>query len=346
MSEAVYSSTDSFIHCSLSAMASSKRAIYAAILGNFAIAVTKFFGAAVSGSSTMLAEGIHSLVDTGNGGLLLLGIRRSKRPPDEQHPYGYGKSLYFYTLIVAVLIFGLGGGISLYEGILHTIHPTHGGPTGASILGITVSGLTLNTIVLGAAIVFEGAAFRTAWQEFRKIRGDRGLIEAIRSSKDPTTFTVLFEDSAAMAGLVVALISVHLTEALHMPIIDGIGSIVIGLILCGVASFLVWESKKLLLGESASPEIRASLRRIADTHPDVEAVLRTMTLQMGPNTVVLNMDLQFKGGRTAEKIATAINQIEREIRNDHSEVRFVFLEAGNITGRPNSNAAGPTLGSS
>jgi len=314
-------------------MASSKKAIYAAILGNFAIAVTKFLGAAVSGSSAMLTEGIHSLVDTGNGGLLLFGIRRSKRPPDEQHPYGYGKSLYFYALIVAVLIFGLGGGISLYEGILHTLDPGHGGPTGATVLGITISGLMLNTVVLVAAIVFECAAFRTAWQEFNKMRGDRGLIEAIRSSKDPTTFTVLFEDSAAIAGLVVALISVHLAEALHMPIIDGIGSILIGLILCGVASLLVWESKKLLLGEAADPKVRADLRRIVRANDGVEDIPRMMTLHMGPNTLVLNMDLKFDEGLDAEAVAAAIDRVERQVREEHSAMRYVFIEAESLTGR-------------
>ena len=314
-------------------MASSKKAIYAAILGNFAIAVTKFLGAAVSGSSAMLAEGIHSLVDTGNGGLLLLGIRRSKHPPDEQHPYGYGKSLYFYALIVAVLIFGLGGGISLYEGILHTLDPGHGGPTGATIFGLTVSGLTLNTVVLVAAIVFEGAAFRTALQEFNKQRGDRGLIAAIKASKDPTTFTVLFEDSAAIAGLVVALVSVHLTEALHMPIIDGIGSIVIGLILCGVASFLVWESKKLLVGEAADPDMRESIRALAREDDAVAEVVRMMTLHMGPNTLVLNMDLTFDDALDAEAVAAAVDRVEGTIREAHPEVRYIFLEAESLTGR-------------
>ncbi len=326
-------------------MASSKKAIYAAILGNFAIAVTKFLGAAVSGSSAMLTEGIHSLVDTGNGGLLLLGLRRSKRPPDEQHPYGYGKSLYFYALIVAVLIFGLGGGVSLYEGILHTLDPGHGGPTGATMFGVTVSGLTLNSIVLVAAIVFEAGAFRTAWIEFNKVRGDRGLFEAIRSSKDPTTFTVLFEDSAAMAGLVVALVSVHLTEALHMPIIDGIGSIVIGLILCVVASVLVWESKKLLLGEAADPEVRTDIRRIARADEGVEDVVRMMTLHMGPNALVLNVDLKFDENLDAEAVATAIDRVERKIREDHPEVRFMFLEAESLTGRRTAeNGSGQPAG--
>jgi cation diffusion facilitator family transporter len=313
-------------------MASSKKAIYAAILGNFAIAVTKFLGAAVSGSSAMLTEGIHSLVDTGNGGLLLLGIRRSKRPPDDQHPYGYGQSLYFYVLIVAVLIFGLGGGVSLYEGIVHTLDPGHGGPTGATFLGITISGLTLNTVVLVAAILFEAGAFWTAWTEFNKVRGDRGLFEAIQSSKDPTTFTVLFEDSAAMAGLVVALVSVHLTEALHMPIIDGIGSIIIGLILCGVASFLVWESKKLLIGEAADPEVRADVRGIAREVEGVDDVQHMMTLHMGPNTLVLNMDLTFKKTLNAEEVAEAVNWVEKQIQEEHPEVRFIFIEAKSLTG--------------
>jgi cation diffusion facilitator family transporter len=322
-------------------MASSKKAIYAAIIGNFAIAVTKFLGAAVSGSSAMLAEGIHSLVDTGNGGLLLLGIRRSKRPPDDRHPYGYGKSLYFYALIVAVLIFGLGGGISLYEGILHTLDPGHGGPTGATLLGITVSGLTLNTVVLVSAIVFEAGAFWTAWQEFNKVRGDRGLLEAIRSSKDPTTFTVLFEDSAAMAGLIVALVSVHLTEALQMPVIDGIGSIIIGLILCGVASFLVWESKKLLLGEAADPEVRDGIRGIARADAGVADVERMMTLHMGPNTLVLNMDLRFDDALGAEEMAAAIDRVEKTIRREHPEVRFVFIEAESLTGRRAPDPASP-----
>lgn len=314
-------------------MASSKKAIYAAIIGNFAIAVTKFLGAAVSGSSAMLAEGIHSLVDTGNGGLLLLGIRRSKRPPDEQHPYGYGKSLYFYALIVAVLIFGLGGGISLYEGILHTLDPGHGGPTGATLFGVTISGLTLNTVVLVSAIVFEAGAFRTAWLEFNKVRGDRGLLEAIRSSKDPTTFTVLFEDSAAMAGLIVALLGVHLTEALHMPVLDGVASIVIGLILCAVASFLVWESKKLLLGEAADPEVRARIRHIVEQNSEVEEVVRMMTLHMGPNALVLNLDLRFDPALEAEQMAGAIDRMERAIREDQSEVRYIFIEAESLTGK-------------
>jgi cation diffusion facilitator family transporter len=311
-------------------MASSKKAIYAAIIGNFAIAVTKFLGAAVSGSSAMLAEGIHSLVDTGNGGLLLLGIRRSKRPPDERHPYGYGKSLYFYTLVVAVLIFGLGGGISLYEGLLHTLDPGHGGSTSATVFGVTIGGLTLNTLVLGAAIVFEGFALRTALQEFNKQRGDAPFFEAIVTSKDPTTFTVVFEDTAAMAGLVVALVGVHLAEALHMPVIDGIASMVIGVILCGVALFLIWESKKLLIGEAATPALRSSLHRLAQDNADVEAVERLLTMHMGPHSLLLNMDLSFRSGLDAEDMEKAVERLEKTIRRQHPRVQYIFIEADAI----------------
>jgi len=322
-------------------MASSKKAIYAAIAGNFAIAVTKFIGAAVSGSSAMFSEGIHSLVDTGNGGLLLLGIRRSQRPPDEAHPYGYGKSLYFYTLIVAVLIFGLGGGFSMYEGILHTLDPGHGGPGSATVFGITISGLTLNTLVLVAAIGFEALAFRTAWQEFTKQRGDEGFFQAIRTSKDPTTFTVLFEDSAAMAGLIVALIGVHLASALHLPIIDGIASILIGLILFGTASFLVWESKQLLIGEAADPETRASMRELARDVEGVEEVGRIMTVHMGPYTLVLNMEIAFQPDLSAEGVEQAVDHMEQAIRTEHEHVKYIFVEAESLAQRK-TGRAGPT----
>lgn len=314
-------------------MASSKKAIYAAIAGNGAIAVTKFIGAAISGSSAMLAEGIHSLVDTGNGGLLLLGIRRSQRPPDDDHPYGYGKTLYFYALIVAVLIFGLGGGISLYEGILHTLHPAAPATGGATIFGITLSGLMLNTLVLSAAIVFEAGAFWAAWTEFNAMRGDKPLFEAIRTSKDPTTFTVLFEDSAAIAGLVVALVGVHMAHALQMPIFDGIASIFIGLILCSVAGVLVWESKKLIIGEAADPGLRADVRDIAASDPSVDTVGRVLTLHMGPQTLILNMDLQFAPSLNAAEVETAVDRIEKTVRKAHSEVSYIFLEAESLGSR-------------
>ncbi len=320
-------------------MASSKRAIYAAIAGNSAIAVTKFIGAAISGSSAMLAEGIHSLVDTGNGGLLLLGIKRSQRPADANHPFGYGKSLYFYTLIVAVLIFGLGGGFSMYEGLIHVLEPGHGGTGTVTVAGITMSGLTLNTIVLGAATVFEGLALRTAMQEFNKERGSKPLLQAIRESKDPTTFTVLFEDTAAMAGLIVALVGVHLASALQMPVIDGAASIIIGLILCGVAVFLVWESKQLLIGEAADPEIRRGVEAIAEEDPDVDRVGRILTVHMGPHTLVLNMDLEFRDDLKSDDVERVIDRMEKKIRERHSAVKYIFVEAESLAKRAKTGQA-------
>jgi cation diffusion facilitator family transporter len=326
-------------------MASSKKAIYAAIIGNFAIAVTKFLGAAVSGSSAMLAEGIHSLVDTGNGGLLLLGIRRSKRPPDDSHPYGYGKVVYFYALIVAILIFGLGGGISIYEGILHTLHaPATFEETSSTVFGVTLSGLAINSIVLVSAIVFEGWAFWTALKEFNSYRGDTGWWTAIKTSKDPTIFTVLFEDSAAMAGLVVALVGVHLAHAFDAPILDGIASIIIGLILCGVASLLVWESKGLLIGESADPEIERDARRLAEEHAAVEHVTRAMTMQIGPETVLLTLDIDFVDDLSADDVEHAIDEVEAAVREAHPSVTHIFIEVESLRRRKKPGVAPDTSG--
>src|SRR4051794_25529644 len=201
------------------AAATSKAAVYAAIAGNLAIAVTKFIAAFVTGSSAMLSEGIHSVVDTGNGLLLLLGIRRSRKPPDPNHPFGHGKELYFWTLIVAILIFAVGGGMSLYEGLVHLRHPSE------------LKDPTWNYLVLAVAAAVEGFAWSVAYRHLRKSGGRRNLWSAIRASKDPTTFTVLFEDSAALLGLLVAFLGVYLGHRLHNPYLDGAASVVIGVIL-------------------------------------------------------------------------------------------------------------------
>ena len=314
-------------------MASSKKAIYAAIVGNFAIAVTKFIGSAISGSSAMLTEGIHSLVDTGNGGLLLLGIRRSKQPADETHPFGYGKELYFWTLIVAVLIFAVGGGISIYEGIKHALHPAAMETQMISLLGLTFSAVTLNYMVLSLAIVFEGFAGWTALTEFSRLKGEQSYWQAIRTSKDPTTFTVLFEDSAAMAGLLVALLGVFLSHELGMPVLDGIASIAIGVILCAVAVFLVYESKGLLVGEAADPVVRESVRRIAREDPDVTSVERVMTMHFGPYSVLLTLEVYFREGSTADDVEAAVDRIERKIYEAHEDVQHILIEAESLAAR-------------
>ena len=297
-------------------MASGKKAVYAAIVGNFAIAVTKFVAAGISGSSAMLAEGIHSLVDTGNGGLLLLGMKRSRRPPTRQHPFGYGKDLYFYTLIVAVLIFGVGGGISIYEGILHVSHPSEMGDP------------TLSYIVLSVAIVFEASVWLVAWREFRAISRGRGFWAEIKASKDPTTFTVLFEDTAALLGLVFALTGIFFAQTLDMPVLDGVASICIGVLLCVVASLLIIESKGLLLGESVDPEVRESVHRLSRSDPAVLDVVRIMSMHVGPDDVVLNLDLQFRESLTVAEIEEAVDRLDAALRKEHPEIRYVTIEAG------------------
>src|ERR1041384_2476071 len=228
----------------------SKVAIFAAIAANFAIAITKFVAAFFSGSSAMLSEAIHSLVDTGNGALLLVGLRQSQKPPDDTHPFGHGKELYFWPLIVAILVFSLGGGMSVYEGITHLVHPHHGDPT-------------WSYVVLGLAFAFESVSAFLAYRAFRKELKGAGVLETIKRSKDPTTFTVLFEDSAALAGLIVAFLGILLGDLLENPYLDGIASIVIGAILATVAVFLAYETKGLLIGEGVDPQTLASVRSIA-----------------------------------------------------------------------------------
>lgn len=309
--------------------ASSRTAIFAAIAGNFAIAVTKFIAAGITGSSAMLTEGIHSLVDTGNGGLLLLGIRRSRRPADPEHPFGYGKELYFYTLMVAVLIFALGGGVSIYEGIQHVLHAD----------AVEMEDPTINYVVIGLAVLFEGFAWGTALKGFMQVKGKRTAWETVRTSKDPTLFAVLFEDSAALAGLVVAFLGIYLGHALEMPVLDGVASIIIGVILCVVALFLLRETKGLLLGESVDPEVLADIRGVIEADPAVEHVGRVMTMHMGPSDVLLNLDLQFDRTLDARAVEAAVDRLEEHIRAHHAEVRHIFIEAealrrGRRNGRP------------
>jgi cation diffusion facilitator family transporter len=289
--------------------------VYAAIAGNLAIAVTKFAAAAITGSSGMLSEGVHSLVDTGNGGLLLLGMRLSRRPPDAQHPFGYGHDLYFWTLLVAVLVFGLGGGVSFYEGVLHCISPHH--------IGHPVA----NYIVLGIAFVFEGISWAFAWRAFRTTRGPHGLLATIQRSKDPTTFMVLCEDSAALLGLVVAALGIWLSTALGSPYFDAAASIAIGLLLAAVALLLIHESRHLLIGESARGAVVDSIHDIAAGDEALVDVQPPLTLQLAPDEILVALDVQFRPELKAGEIAAATARIEAAIRTQHPKARHIFVEA-------------------
>jgi len=296
--------------------AESKQAVTAAIVGNAAIAAIKFVAGTMTGSSAMISEGIHSLVDTGNGGLLFHGLRRSARAADANHPFGHGMEVYFWSLIVAVSIFGIGGGMSIYEGIVHMRHPS------------PLVGPTINYIVLTVAVVFESFSFGVAWKAFRKYKGTRGTLTAIHLGKDPSLFTVLFEDTAALFGLVVAFVGIFVSHWLQEPIIDGLASVVIGFILVSTAGWLAYESKSLLVGEAADPELVTAIREIALADPVVTGLGAVLTMHLGPEDVLLNIEVQFASGLSAEKIHAAVRRIENLIREPYPEVKRIFIEVG------------------
>jgi cation diffusion facilitator family transporter len=290
-------------------------AALAALLGNLAIACVKFVAAGVTGSSAMVAEGIHSLVDTGNGALILIGLRRSQRGPDPQHPFGHGKELYFWTVVVAVMVFAVGGGMSVYEGILHLLRPR------------TMENVRWNYLVLGLAALIEGASWIVAARQFARRRDGQGIWTAIRRSKDPSLVAILFEDSAALLGLVVAALGVFLGSRLENPYFDGGASIVIGLILMTVGVLLARETLSLLVGESPPAQTMASLRRIALAEPAVARVGQAMAVHFGPEEVVLNLELFFHPAQSMAEVAAAVDRVERRIRATHPEMRYVFLGA-------------------
>ena len=294
---------------------SSKKVIIAALVGNSLIAVTKFVAATLTGSSAMLSEGIHSAVDTGNGLLLLYGLKQAKKPPDEQFPFGHGKEVYFWCFIVAILIFAVGAGISVYEGVIHLLHPA------------SIDNPTVNYVVLGLAMIFEGAAWYFALHEFRKAKGNWGYMEAVQRGKDPTLFVVLFEDSAALLGLVVAFAGVALTDFTGMGMFDGLASILIGIILGGTAIWLAHETKGLLIGESANANVIAGIRGIAGSPPEVEHVNEVLTMHMGPDFILLNLSVEFIGEITATGIEQTVRRIERDVKKAYPEVKRVFIEA-------------------
>jgi cation diffusion facilitator family transporter len=297
------------------ARSSSKIVIYAALGGNLLVAATKFIAAALTGSAAMLSEAIHSTVDSGNQLLLLLGISRAARPANARHPFGHGLQLYFWTFVVAVLIFGVGAGVSLIEGVskIRVPHP--------------VEDPWINYTVLALALVFEGGVWIVALRAFQRAKGALGWINAVRQSKDPTVFTVLFEDTAAMLGLLVALIGLALGQLLDMPVLDGVASLVIGVILTGTAAFLAFECQSLLTGEGVSPEVQASIQTIAAAEPAVARPNEILTMHFGPEDVLVALSLDFRDSGTAAEVEQAVTRIERRIKAAHPEVKRVFIEA-------------------
>jgi cation diffusion facilitator family transporter len=295
--------------------ASSKKVIYAALAGNSLIAVTKFIAATVTGSSAMFSEGIHSLVDTGNQVLLLHGMRKSRKPPCDRFPFGHGKEIYFWSFAVAILIFAVGSGVSLYEGIIHTIHPE---PMGNPMV---------NYVVLGLAMLFEGAAWYFAFTEFSRAKGKWGYIEAVKRGKDPTMFVVLFEDSAAMLGIVVAFLGVLLVDLTGILIFDGIASIIIGLILGGTAVWLAYETKGLLIGESANKMVIEGIREIILQYDGIDNINELLTMHMGPDFILVNVSIDFRDDIPASDLEKMIAGMDTQIKERFPTVKRIFVEA-------------------
>ena len=305
----------------MTTQSNSKIAVFAAIAANLIIAIIKFIAAALSGSSAMIAEGIHSLVDTGNGLLVLLGMKRAKQPADETHPFGYGKSLYFWTNIVAISIFGIGGGMSLYEGISHIRHVAPGGEMGDP---------TAAYIVLGISLLFEGGSFTVAIRQFLHAKGKVGAWQYIKRSKDPSLYAIVFEDSAAMLGLLFAFLGIFFGHLLNNPYLDGIASIAIGLLLMSVAWILASRTSGLLVGEGVSPEELADIRRRVESDPAVERAGDILTMYMGPHDLLVNMGVCFVKGTTAEEMHEAIRRIESDLQKAYPETNRVYIEAESL----------------
>ena len=307
----------------MSAPTASTRTLVVALLANLGIAVSKFIAAAITGSSAMLTEGVHSVVDSTNQLLLMWGRRAAKRRPDRLHPFGYGRELYFWSFVVAVLVFALGAGVSIYEGIIHIAHPEH-----------AVSPV-IAYVVLLIAFLLEGWSTLEAYRDFNAARGNLGWLEAIRRSKDPPSFIVLLENGAAMAGIIAAAIGLALSQVTGNPFFDGAASIVIGVILGFTAALLAYESKGLLIGEAADPELVESLRALAGGMPGVVGVGYVLTVHSSPDQITVMMNVDFDDAIPAAEVERTVCAVEREAQQRWPQVRRLFV-------RPMEGAASQT----
>ena len=296
----------------------STKVVLIALACNFGIAVSKFAAAAYTGSSAMLSEAIHSLVDTSNQALLFHGIKRSARPPDARHPFGYAKELYFWSFVVAILLFSLGSGVSIYEGIEKLLHPH------------PISNPEVNYMVLGFALALESVSTWQALKAFNATRNGERALTALRRSKDPAMFTVLLEDVAALAGLAVALAGIAAAHLAGLEWADGVASVIIGLILASVAAFLAIEIKSLLVGEAAAPEVVASIRALLAAEGGkigpVRSINEIRTMQLGPHDVIVAASVDMADDATAADVEAANTRLDRAIKARHPEVKFLYIE--------------------
>jgi cation diffusion facilitator family transporter len=291
----------------------SPTAIYASIAANVGIAATKFTAAAFTGSSAMVAEGVHSLVDTADGLLLLLGRRQARRPPSPEHPFGHGRELYFWTLIVAILFFALGGGMSVYEGVTHILYPQ------------PIRNPAWNYAVLAFAALFDGSSFVIGFRQFRAAAGSRGFWAAIREGKDPSLFAVVLEDIADMAGIALAFLGVFLGHLLNNPYLDGAASIGVGLVMTAVAVVMIVESKALLIGERADASVVECITAAASGVREAD-VRRIRTMQLAPDEVLVTLDVTFAHGLSRAQVLETIERLERRIRAASPDRLWLYLE--------------------
>jgi cation diffusion facilitator family transporter len=292
--------------------------VYAALAANLGVCLAKFIAAGASGSSSLLSEAIHSLADSGNELLLLLGLRRSKKPPDREHPYGYGKELYFWSLIVALVLFALGGGTSIYQGVERLLHPR------------PLRDKWADYAVIAAAFVFESSSLFFALRKLRAAYPGDSIFRAIVRSKDPSVFTVVAEDLAAILGLLAAFLGILLSDLFHAPWCDALGSLAVGVILALVAVFLASESRQLLVGESGSQRLIDDVRRLTREQPHVKRVGEALSMQLGPDEVLLNLDVEFSPEMSGSEVPEAIRRLEERIRAEHPEITRIFVEASSL----------------
>ncbi|HEX5551629.1 MAG TPA: cation diffusion facilitator family transporter [Chitinophagaceae bacterium] len=296
----------------------SKVSVFAALIANLVIAAIKYIASAMTGSSAMLSEGIHSTVDSGNQLLLLLGMNRSKKPPDKIHPFGYGKELYFWSLIVAILLFALGGGISFYEGISHIQHPQ------------PLEDPVWSYIVLAVAFIFESISLSITIHKFNLVKGDRGFWKELRLSKDPTLFVIIFEEMAADMGIITAFAGIFLSQYFNNPFFDGLASVIIGLILSFMAVIMVIESKNLLIGETADPQIVKGINALVEKDDGVLSMTYPLTMQLSPDEILLALDVRFKKDFNMQQLAQAISRLEKNIREKYPHVKKIYIEADEL----------------
>lgn len=295
-------------------MAKNHASIYSALTSDILIATTKFIAGSYTNSSSMISEGIHSLVDTSNQLLLLYGLKRSRKPPDKRRPFGYGKELYFWSFIVSILIFGLGGGLSIYQGVIHILHPK------------PLEDPFWNYIVLAFSFFFDGLSFVIALKEFNKARGDMPFWKAIIRSKDPSSFLVLFEDGAAVLGLMIVFILMLLSHFLNLPVLDGVASLLVGLLLVFVSMILARESRSLLMGEGIAPETQKKIKALVEKDEAVIKVSNILSTYQSPEEVILMLLIQFKPDLETEEITDAIERIRDAIKEKFTLVEFVLIQ--------------------